>query len=100
MYGKIAFAFRKRIEFHPCKHTPMKNLLPDIELIERYFDNNLSFEETDDLKNRLKNDLAFQKLFDHEKLLINTIRYQAAKKDLDFLKGIEKSFSEKSPSYF
>ena len=71
----------------------MKPTLQDIELIERYFDNNLSSEETHGLTERLKRDQDFKKLFDHEKLLINTIRYEAASRDLAYLKALESSRS-------
>ena len=64
----------------------MKHSLHNIELIERHFDNALSPQETVELKARLKIDYEFQKLFDQEKILVNAIRLQAAKKDLDFLK--------------
>jgi hypothetical protein len=77
----------------------MKHPLHDIELIERYFDNELTPSETDQLKDRLKNDFEFQKLFDQEKLLVNTIRVEAAKKDLQFLKEIENSLAGSQRSY-
>ena len=72
----------------------------DIELIERYFDNELNDHETMLLKDRLKKDFEFQKLFDREKLLITTVRLEAAKKDLEFLKGIEKSIHENNTTHF
>lgn len=77
----------------------MKHPLHDIELIERYFDNALSADETIELKDRLKKDYEFQKLFNQEKILINTIRLQAARNDLAFLKELENSFGDKRPSY-
>jgi hypothetical protein len=77
----------------------MKHPLHDIELIERYFDNTLSSAETIELKERLKKDYEFQKLFDQEKVLVSTIRLQAAKKDLAFLKDLEKSFGEQKNPY-
>ena len=69
----------------------MKPTLQDIELIERYFDNYLSSQETQGLAGRLKRDQDFKKLFDREKLLINTIRYEAASRDLAYLKAMESS---------
>lgn len=74
----------------------MKPPLHDIELIERYFDDTLSSEETRTFKDKLKMDLDFQRLFRHEKILIHTIRYQAARRDLDFLKEIESSIQNKA----
>lgn len=72
----------------------MKEPLHDIELIERYFDNSLSTEEISVLRERLKKDFAFQKLFDQEKLLIHTIRLEAANRDLQYLNDVERSLSE------
>lgn len=74
----------------------MKENVHDIELIERYFDNSLTAEETEVLKERLRKDDRLQKLFNDERLLINTIRYQAARKDLEFLKGVERSLGKDS----
>src|SRR5688572_16888899 len=72
----------------------MNQSLHDIELIERYFDNALSHAETADLKDRLKADPELKRLFDQEKLLVNTIRYQGAQHNLQFLKHLEKSFGQ------
>ena len=72
----------------------MKPSLHDIELIERYFDDTLSSEETRTFKDKLKMDFDFQRLFHHEKILIHAIRYQAARRDLDFLKEIESSIQK------
>jgi tetratricopeptide (TPR) repeat protein len=72
----------------------MKEPIQDIELIERYFDNALSTEEVNDLRGRMKHDFELQKLFDREKLLINTIRADAASRDLEYLKSLEASLSD------
>lgn len=74
----------------------MKQPLHDIELIERYFDNALSPEESQEVAQRLKRDYDFRKLFDTEKLLVDTIRLEAAKRDLDYLRELERSFSGKN----
>jgi len=74
----------------------MKPPLHDIELIERYFDDTLSSEDTRTFKDKLKMDFDFHRLFHQEKILIHTIRYQAARRDLDFLKGIESSIQNKA----
>ena len=71
----------------------MKEDLQDIELIERYFDNALSTEETEHLRERMERDSQLKKLFDREKLLINTIRVDAASRDLQFLQSLEASLS-------
>ena len=73
----------------------MKFSLHDIELIERYLDNELSAEEKHELQERLKKDFEFQKIVDQEKLLINTIRIHAAKNDLAFLKQVEGSLDDR-----
>ena len=73
----------------------MNEPLHDIVLIERYFDNALSPEENVSLRDRLASDTSFRKLFDREKMLVQTIRYEAAKKNLDYLKDLEQSFGEK-----
>lgn len=72
----------------------------DIELIERYFDNALTDQENDHLKSRMKTDQELKRLFEQEKLLISTIRYQAAQKDLQFLKQIEKNLNKPKPLHF
>jgi tetratricopeptide (TPR) repeat protein len=69
----------------------MNTPISDIELIERYFDNELSDQETAHLKIRLTSDLELKKLFEREKLLINTIRFNAAKNNLTYLKQVERS---------
>lgn len=77
----------------------MKQPLHDIELIERYFDNVLSPEETRDVAERLKRDYDFRKLLHREKMLVDTIRFEAARRDLEYLKNLEGSFSEKKNSH-
>lgn len=71
----------------------MKHSLHDIELIERYFDHGLSHDERAMLDAKLKDDPGFQKMFEHEKLLVNTIRFGAAQTELTFLKQKEKELS-------
>lgn len=71
----------------------MKHSLHDIELIERYFDHDLSREELVMLEARLINDPGLKKVFEHEKVLVNTIRYGAAQADLAFLREKEKDLS-------
>ncbi len=78
----------------------MKNSIHDIDLIERYFENNMSDAEVGKVKERLENDSEFQKLFNREKLLINTIRYQAAQQDLNYLKQLERSLNQNKVTNF
>lgn len=76
------------------------NTINDIELIERYFDNELSEQERTQLNDRLKTDFELKKLFDREKLLVNTIRFDAAHKNLLFLKQLEKSSFDDRTTHF
>lgn len=72
----------------------MKESISDIEIIERYYDNALTDAEVAQLKERLKTNAELKKLFDQEKLLINTIRFKAAQSNLAFLKQVEKSIED------
>ena len=67
----------------------MNNPENDIELIERYFDNELSESESESLRQRLMNDPDLKKRFEQEKLLINVIRYRAINNNLQYLKEVE-----------
>lgn len=78
----------------------MKHSLHDIELIERYFDHDLSGEERVMLEARLINDPGLKKMFEHEKLLVNTIRYGAAQADLAFLREREKEMTSHERGIF
>jgi hypothetical protein len=66
----------------------------DIDLVERYFDNTLTEQETAQLKYRLDSDSELKRLFEQEKLLINTIRYQGAQNNLQFLKQLEQTLEQ------
>jgi TolA-binding protein len=72
----------------------------DIELIERYFDNTLTDQESAHIADRLKSDQEFKKLFDTEKLLVNTIRFNAATHDLQYLKQLEGSLKQSNRNHF
>src|SRR5690349_10534708 len=72
----------------------MKDSLQNIELIERYFDNEMSEEEKVKFHESMKNDLELKHLFDREKLLINTVKFGAAKKTLEFLKDLDQSLPQ------
>lgn len=62
----------------------------DIELIERYFDQDLTSEEKVLLERRLQHDPGFKRLFDQERLLIGAIKFDGALTDLEYLQAIEK----------
>lgn len=65
-----------------------------IELVERYFDNDMTDEEKVLFMQQLDTDKALRHLFDREKLLINTVRFGAAKNHLTFFKELEKSLPD------
>jgi tetratricopeptide (TPR) repeat protein len=67
----------------------MKDPLQNIEMIERYFDNEMSDQEKADFMNEVKNDVELRHLFDRERLLIDTVRFGAAKNNLQFLKDLD-----------
>jgi tetratricopeptide (TPR) repeat protein len=62
----------------------------DIELIERYFDQDLTSEEKVLFERRLQHDTGFKRLFDQERLLIGAIKFEGALTDLEYLQAIEK----------
>lgn len=62
----------------------------DIELIERYFDQDLTREETALVETRLQHDEGFKRLFEQERHLIGAIKFEGALRDLEYLKAIEK----------
>jgi tetratricopeptide (TPR) repeat protein len=84
----------------------MKDPIQNIELIERYFDDEMSESEKQEFIDRVKNDLELRHLFDRERLLINTARLTAARNNLEFLKDLDKTLpavnieSKKSPSLY
>ena len=62
----------------------------DIDLVERYFDNELSESDAQTLNERLKTDLEFRNMFDQERALIGSIRASGFRRDLLHLKEVEK----------
>lgn len=62
----------------------------DINLVERYFDNELSASEAQTVHERLENDPEFKAVFDQEKALIKGIRASGLHRDLLHLKEVEK----------
>lgn len=62
----------------------------DIELIERYFDQNLTHDEMALFERRLRHDEGFKRLFDQERLLIGAIKFEGALDDLEYLRETEK----------
>lgn len=72
----------------------MSDSTKNIELIERYFDNDMTEEEQVQFHRQLKSDIALKHLYDRENLLINTIRFGAAKNHLAFFKDLEKSLPD------
>jgi hypothetical protein len=72
----------------------MNKSLRDIELIERYFDPDVSETEKEILAEEIEKDENLMALFKQEKLLINTIRFTGAKQDLHFLHNLENELSK------
>jgi hypothetical protein len=72
----------------------MNKSLRDIELIERYFDPDVSETEKEILADEIEKDENLMALFKQEKLLINTIRFTGAKQDLHFLHNLENELSK------
>lgn len=62
----------------------------DIDLVEKYFDNELSASDTQTFNERLKADPEFKNMFDQEKALIGSIRASGFRRDLLHLKEVEK----------
>jgi hypothetical protein len=77
----------------------MNHSIEDIELVERYFDNTLTDQETAQLTIKLQKDAELLRIFEQEKLLVKTIRFRAAENDLKFLKHLEKSLSQPGKRY-
>ena len=63
----------------------------DIELIERYFDQDLTSDEKAQFERRLQHDEGFRRLFDQERLLIGAIKFEGALTELEYLKAIERA---------
>jgi hypothetical protein len=82
----------------------MNKSLRDIELIERYFDSDVSETEKEILFEEIEKDENLTALFKQEKLLINTIRFEGAKQDLTFLNNLDNELSRKDragiPTYY
>lgn len=65
----------------------------DIDLVERYFDNELSADESALLDERLKSDVDFKAVFERERALIRSIRAAGLNRDLQLLKEVERGIS-------
>jgi tetratricopeptide (TPR) repeat protein len=65
----------------------------DIDLVERYFDNELSEGEFAQVNERLKSDVEFRAIFDRERALIRSIRASGLTRDLKLLKEVERGIS-------
>jgi tetratricopeptide (TPR) repeat protein len=82
----------------------MNRSLRDLELIERYFDPEVSESEKEILMEEIEKDQNLIDLFKREKLLIKTIRFDGAKQDLRFLHRLEEDLSKADqrgiPAYY
>jgi tetratricopeptide (TPR) repeat protein len=68
----------------------------DILLVEKYFDQELSAIEVDIVNKRLESDTKFKALFDQEKALIKTIRFEGLIRDLEALKQVERNIHQET----
>ena len=80
----------------------MKPTENDINLVERYFDAELSAEELSHFNSRVERDEAFKALFHREKIIIGAIRNQGLLDNLQYLKSIEEKIqgNQSHPSGF
>lgn len=72
----------------------------DIELIERYFGEELNPEEMSNFQRRYELDETFKYLVDQEEILIKGIRIDGMSDDLLFLKSIEKGYEKQKTLNF
>lgn len=77
----------------------MSNQEQDIELIEKFFDDELTASQSESFKERLVQDDEFKRLFQREKLLINGIRFNAIESNLHYLKDLETKLQHKKPGF-
>lgn len=66
----------------------------DITLVERYFDRELTEAEMAEFQDRLTKDQSFKSLVEQEKILIAQIRKEGLKKDLNYLRSLEKTLNK------
>lgn len=67
----------------------------DVDLIERYFSDELDTREARDLAHRVQSNEALRAQFEVERALVHGIRVEAAAADLNFLKGLEEQLVRK-----
>lgn len=65
----------------------------DMDLVERYFDDELSADEKAMVEARVHHDAIFRKIFEDEKMLIGAIRFEGIRKNLEFLEEKERALS-------
>jgi hypothetical protein len=74
--------------------------MEDLELIERYFLNELSKGELAHFNNRLDNDPAFKKQFEIESVLINSIQYAQEKQRMKAIHGFKPEVDVRRTSWY
>ena len=67
----------------------MSEVLQKATLIERYFDNAMNEVEKTEFLWALKSDLQLRELFYYEQVLIASIRFNSARRNLDYLRQLE-----------
>ncbi|MBL0745405.1 tetratricopeptide repeat protein [Chryseolinea lacunae] len=70
----------------------------DILLVEKYFDDELTAVEKEQVMQRVAMDVQFKTLFDQEKVLIRAIRHQGLRENLTFLKTLESNIDQQTPA--
>ncbi|NJM24862.1 MAG: hypothetical protein HC859_04440 [Bacteroidia bacterium] len=77
----------------------MSNQEQDIELIEKFFDDELTGTQSESFRKRLEQDDDFNRLFQREKLLINGIKFNAIESNLHYLKDLETKLQHKKQGF-
>jgi tetratricopeptide (TPR) repeat protein len=72
----------------------MNHTEKDIELIEKYFEDDLSEFDTESFKRRVQTDEEFRALLEQEKYIVGAIRIQGLKDELDTLKRMEAALKD------
>jgi len=69
----------------------------DINLVEKYFEQELTETETMEFNIRMETDHAFKALVDQEKVIIKGIHLDGLHRDLLYLQSLEKTLKQKPP---
>jgi tetratricopeptide (TPR) repeat protein len=95
VHGKAAQVIPGAGAYRANLNDTMNDPNYDTELIERYFDQDLTSDEKALFERRLQHDPGFRRLFDQERLLIGAIKFEGALTDLEYLRATETELSKK-----